>query len=135
MKKTLIVICTLILASCSSDNSAVQTVSIVGNWTYIVPATQCIESYKFNSDNTVRITALDEVIDGTYSISSLSNINGRPLLSILLLTDNQQPDCEGNNDDDSNSVLDVFIEFPIATAMSWYTQSVGGIEILTLSKN
>ena len=135
MKKILIVICVFIISACSSDSNNTQSSLISGTWSYIVPATQCSESYTFNSDNTVRITALDEIIDGTYTFSSQTNSSNRHALSITTISDNQLPDCEGSNDDDSNLVLDIFVEFKTQTEMDWYVQSAGGDVLITLNKN
>ena len=135
MKKFIVLLFLLSIASCSSsDSSTPQSASIVGTWSFIYPSIQCTETYIFSSNNTFSGVSLDEVFDGTYTFAAQVNSSNRHPLSFTVTSDNQQFDCEGDNANDVGLVVDLFAEFPNATVMNWYLQSSGGSPVVTLNK-
>jgi len=138
MKYLSILLFTLFITACSSsgnNDGDADNESIVGSWSFTYPATQCVETYIFNTNNTITITSLDEISTGTYSFANAVNSSNRHSLSFTVLNDNEQVDCEGNNVNDAGRVVDVFAEFVTITQMDWYLQSTGGTAALTVDKN
>ena len=132
MKKTWIFIYVLIISACSSGSDT-QIPSIIGTWSYVVPNTKCYESLTFNTDNTIKISARDEIINGSYSYSSEANTSNRYFLTFTTISDNQLPDCDGNVDSDANFIYEVYIQFKTQTEIELYAQPIGGSVLLTLS--
>jgi len=88
----------------------------------------------FNSDNTYTVTSLDEVSSGEYTFTAEANASNRHAFSFNVSSDNQQFDCEANNDDDTGTVYNLYVEFPDANVMNWYLDATGGAAVVTLNR-
>lgn len=136
MKKTLILMFSLMVASCGdSDDGDDNSNSIVGSWSYTYPSVQCTEIYSFKADNTFTVTSLDEIYGGTYSLSDDVNSSDRQEFSITITSDNQQADCEGDMESDAGVTAELYIEFVSPIVMDWYLEPTGGTASITLKKD
>ncbi len=126
MKKLAVLLFSLLIAACSSDDGSdsTQSASVIGTWSLIVPAVSCTETFVFTSNNTFSGTSLDEVFAGTYVFTTQANTSNRHAFSFTVTSDNQQFDCEGDNADDIGTVFNLFAEFPSETVMNWYLQLI-----------
>ncbi len=138
MKKLIVLlISSLFIVACNDNDNGgntPQATSIVGTWTLLHQAVQCTETLTFNADNTFSATALDEVVDGTYTFITQANASNRHSFSFTITSDNEQFDCEGDNANDVGLVVDVFAGFPGTGEMNWYLQATGGTAELTFNK-
>lgn len=135
MKKSLILMLSLMVASCGDSDDEDSSSSIVGSWSFIYPSVQCTETYVFESDSTFSATSLDQIYGGTYSLSSDVNSSNRQEFTVTITNDNQQADCEGDTESDVGVVADLYIEFVTSSEMVWYRESSDGEALLTLDKN
>ena len=138
MKKTIVIIFMIFLASCSSsDNDSVdtQTASIIGIWSYTYPSLQCTEIYTFNANNSFTIVSGGETVSGDYSFTSQKNSSDRHAITLNVKSDNQQFDCQGSNSNDIGVTIKSFLQFVNPSTINWYDQASGGTPLITTTKN
>ena len=135
MKKTLFILFTLILFSCSSDNDSESFDLIIGTWTELGQGivsddgtTQFSEydgfcvtlgRFSFNEDGTFNIETFDGPDDGCFSTGILTGIwkNQGESYLIEVLTDS-------SSESETGQKANIRIEFPNENRMQWVFQSV-----------
>lgn len=76
------------------SNGAYPEYPIIGNWNYQVPSTNCIETYQFQPDGTLRGTSAKQVVDSTYTISKKHTQYAFYELKHQIITSNMEKDCD-----------------------------------------
>ena len=101
------------------------TNSILGNWSYTYPDTQCVVSYLFNTNGTFSGTSLDEVFSGAYSFEKTVVTGIRHSLTIRVSADNALAYCKGTSSDRTGKTETTYINFSSSNTMQWYTELTG----------
>jgi hypothetical protein len=101
------------------------TNSILGNWSYTYPDTQCVVSYLFNTNGTFSGTSLDEVFSGAYSFEKTVVTGIRHSLTIRVSADNALANCKGTSSDRTGKTETTYINFSSSNTMQWYTELTG----------
>ncbi|KZY47207.1 hypothetical protein A3732_25845, partial [Oleiphilus sp. HI0050] len=118
--------------SSSEDRSELITESIVGSWGFTYEGNNCREAYHFRENGSIEINSGDEIIIGTYVFDETVASDERHELTISLLSDNGEPDCLGNREDDSGARGVMYIKFDGSSQILWYSQQRGGTAINTM---
>ncbi|HAK92433.1 MAG TPA: hypothetical protein DCP94_12665, partial [Massilia timonae] len=69
---------------------------ILGIWRLAVPATHCLETYRFRADGTTLVTSAAEISESVYTIPNEPDPDGFYRLTDRVTKDNGKPDCSGN---------------------------------------
>lgn len=69
---------------------------ILGIWRLAVPATHCLETYRFRADGTTLVTGAAEISESVYTIPNEPDPDGFYRLTDRVTKDNGKPDCSGN---------------------------------------
>ena len=85
---------------------------IVGTWDLIDPATQCVSSATFDGGGQFVAASLDEITSGFYEVYLESADISTLSLVVVTDTDNQLPDCDGDNSSDVGGGFDLYLSFP-----------------------
>lgn len=132
------------LVACSGDNTSADdsdasqqllqnfSNSIIGEWFFLYPDTQCKETYRFGSDGSISATSLDEIQSGVYQLTN----DGDDLIRLTIspMMDNLGSDCRGNNFDSTTINFVFIISFPGADEMAWANPSEPNTVVLILSR-
>ncbi len=93
-----------------ADTLGIPGNRLVGAWRLTFEG-GCFETLTFNSDNTLDIVDLGEIQSATYSLSTAAVGNNRNILNIEVLSDNQEPGCDGETESSVGRMFTFFIEF------------------------
>ena len=108
--------------------------TVVGTWAVLIdPATQCGLGATFDAGGRFVAVQLDEILTGRYEVS-LENESDVATLSLDLITetDNQLPDCEGDNSSDVGVPFRTYLSFPSEDVMRLSSDPGGSGDILEL---
>ncbi|OTG95790.1 hypothetical protein [Acinetobacter sp. ANC 3832] len=94
----------------TSASSPLQTLLQTKNWGLVQPGTMCIEQYQFLPSGEVLIQSNKERVSGTYSYLEKQQGFELPAVVINFKTDNQQPDCAGNSENQAGTSTTNFIK-------------------------
>ena len=83
------------LSGIAAGASSVPKHSIVGTWTFTIPAINCTETYSFRADGTASATSAEEIAESTYTISAEPSAGGTYKLVTTIVKDNGKKDCSG----------------------------------------
>lgn len=93
-----------------ADTLGIPSNRLVGAWRLTFEG-GCFETLTFKSDNTLDIVDLGEIQTATYTLSTAAVGNNRNVLNIEVLSDNQEPGCDGETESSVGRVFTFFIEF------------------------
>jgi len=106
------------------------TNSILGNWSYTYPDTQCVVSYLFNTNGTFSGKSLDKIFSGIYSFEKTVVTGIKHSLKVIYSADNALANCSGVPDDVTGKIGTTYIIFLNSNAMQWYTKRTGDTSII-----
>lgn len=100
----------LLIKMTSKIRDPLQTLLQTKNWGLVQPGTMCIEQYQFLPSGEVLIQNNKERVSGTYSYLEKQQGFELPAVVINFKTDNQQPDCAGNSENQAGTSTTNFIK-------------------------
>lgn len=132
-------LCLTLLSSCgggSNGDSQQTTVtnSILGEWHYIHPSSQCLEVNTFRDNGDFLGTALDEVYSGFYSFDDTVREGKRHKLKITLTEDNEQTDCKGRMTNGAGITRTVYAKFISEDKVIFFSKADGGTLIILFQR-
>jgi len=68
---------------------------LLGAWTFVVPNTDCTETYRFRSDGTSLVTSGEEVAESTFEVAAGPSPAGFYRWEDTITKDNLKKDCSG----------------------------------------
>ena len=128
MKKGLLTLSLLMTTSLSAfaDNlSAIDVLKKNANWDLVQPGTMCVEEYRFLPEGRVSIASNQERVTGSYSFITGTDTFGLPAVMISFETDNQQPDCMGNNANQAGTASTNFLKIESAQKIYFCLDAMG----------
>ena len=125
MRKYLYLLLVGIVSCGGSKSNSSNEESILGVWTVIHEATQCIDTYRFNADDSFEYSSLDNITEGSFRISEEKNADGMYSLLLFHEFNNRQTGCDGNNTGLAQTgFTDIYtlhyIEFTNEFQIKWY---------------
>jgi len=123
-KFILFIVITVLNFGCADKENNVNTLTaeetLIGNWNFFYVEPDCEEIWEFGADKDFKSTSLNEVVTGIYSLSEITEENGKLPIEIEIQNDNLQVDCRGNVSDDSGVKTNFLVEFPDQNTMHRY---------------
>ncbi len=111
-------------ASLSGDfvSDSAQNVATQNNRAASIRNNQCRELYNFAADNEMRAVSGKETTFGRYLITHREE--GLPIIAMKTTYDNNEPDCSGNQVDQTGDALVAFLKHD-GNSMQWCADSDG----------
>lgn len=88
----------------------------------LLASNQCREIYNFAADNEVRTTSGNEWTYGRYLVTHREE--GLPIIALQTIYDNNEPDCSGNQIDQSGEAVVAYLQHE-GNQMQWCTDEKG----------
>ena len=118
----------------SGEEGATVTRSILGEWRYVYPATQCVEVNTFNENGAYQGIALDEIYSGNYTFDSTIPEGSRHKISLSITEDNGLSDCNGSSSIDVGLEVTLYVEFISENTIVYYENNSGGDPIIEFER-
>lgn len=94
----------------TSASSPLEALLQTKNWGLVQSGTMCIEQYQFFPSGEVLIQSNKERVSGTYTYLEKRQGFELPAVVINFKTDNQQPDCAGNSENQTGTSTTNFLK-------------------------